>query len=344
MKKITLAELAAYVQAEVVGDAQYQITGLAPLATANAQQLAFLSNPKYASHLASSKAGAVMLTTDQAHKFSGNRLIVANPYLAFAQISHLFAPSRPQPGCVHESAIISASAQVDPSAHIGPGVVIEADCVIGAEVVIGAYSVLGQNCHLGARTFLHPRVTLYSQVRLGADCLVHSGAVIGADGFGFAPTGADWLKIAQLGGVTIGDKVEIGANAAIDRGALDDTKIGRDVKIDNLVHLAHNVQIGDHTALAAFVGVSGSTSIGANCMIGGQSGFAGHISVCDGANFTGMSMVTGSITEPGVYSSGTGLLPSSQWRRSAVRFRQLDELSRKVKELEDQVRKLTAAE
>lgn len=344
MKTFTLAELASYLGAEVHGNSEHQITGIGSLKSATNQQVSFLSNPKYTSHLKASQAGAVLLKPNQVENFAGNSLLLANPYLGFAKLSHLFDDDLPTSGEVHPSAIIAADTEIHPSVHIGPGVVIEAGCKLAAGVILGAHSVIAKDCIIGENTRLYPRVTLYRRVKIGKDCIIHSGAVIGSDGFGFAPTGGDWLKIAQLGKVIIEDQVEIGANSTIDRGAIGDTLISRDVKIDNLVHLAHNVKVGEHTALAAFVGVSGSTEIGANCLLGGHSGFAGHIEIADQVQFTGMAMVTGSVKESGVYSSGTGLLPSREWRKSAVRFRQLEELNLKVRNLENQLRQLTKSE
>lgn len=336
MKAYTLAELATYLQAELRGDPQHRIMGLASLEVAGADQISFLSNPQYAGYLATSKAGAILLNPAQASDYTGNALLLKNPYLGFALLSQLFDVSRPAAGQRHPSAILAEDAEIDPSAHIGPGVVIGSGCRIQAGVVLGAHCVISANCEIGANTLFHPRVTLYHSVKVGKSCIIHSGAVLGCDGFGFAPTGGDWEKIAQLGRLIIEDQVEIGANTTIDRGALGDTVIGRDVKIDNLVQIAHNVQIGGHTAIAACTGIAGSTHIGARCMLGGGAGVAGHIEICDGVQITGMGMVTGSITEPGVYSSGTGLLPSNLWRKSAVRFRQLDEISQKVRKLEKQ--------
>lgn len=344
MKTFTLAELATYLDAEIQGNPDHQITGMAGIKQATNSQVSFLSNPKYTAFLSDSKAGAVLLKPNQANEFKGNSLLLANPYLGFAKLSHLFDDAKPTPGIVHPSAVVAADAEIHPSAHLGPYVVIEAGCKVAAGAVIGAYSMLAKGCSVGENTLLHPRVTLYRRVQVGDNCIIHSGAVIGADGFGFAPTDKDWIKIAQLGRVIIEDKVEIGANSTVDRGALGDTLICRDVKIDNLVHVGHNAKIGAHTALAAFAGVSGSTDIGANCLLGGHSGFAGHIKVCDNVQLTGMAMVTGSITEPGAYSSGTGLLPSLRWRKSAVRFRQLEELNQKVKSLENQLRQLAKPE
>ena len=334
MPTFTLAQLAEQLGAELQGDAQLEISGLATLETARADQVSFLSNPRYTVFLKSTQAGAVIIKPEQAEDFAGNALVMGNPYLGFARLTHLFDDPKPDAGQRHPSAIIAESAQLHPSVHVGPGAVIEEGCELAAGVVIGAQSYLGKDCLIDENTQLNPRVTVYRRTQIGKDCIIHSGAVIGADGFGFAPTGQGWEKIAQLGNVIIEDQVEIGANSTIDRGALGDTRIERNVKIDNHVMIAHNVQVGQGTAMAAFVGISGSTKIGANCLLGGSSGYAGHISICDNVQITGMGMVTGNITEPGTYSSGTGLLPSKQWRKSAVRFRQLDELNQKVRHLE----------
>lgn len=344
MKTFTLAELASYLGAEVHGNPDHPITGIASLEKANASEVGFLSDPKYAIYLKDCQAGAVLLKPNLVTEFTGNCLLLANPYLGFAKLSHLFDDKKPNAGEIHPSAVIAKCAEIHPSAHIGPFVVIEAGCKISAGVIIGAHSVLSEGCSIDENTLLHPRVTLYRRVKIGKDCIIHSGCVLGCDGYGFAPTGKDWVKIAQLGSLIIADQVEIGANTAIDRGALGNTLISRDVKIDNLVHIAHNVSVGEHTAITAHVGIAGSTDIGANCMFGGNSGIAGHIQVCDNVQVTGMGMITGSINKPGVYSSGTGLLTNRNWRKSAVRFRQLEELNQKVKSLESQLRQLTEPE
>ncbi|GLR63672.1 UDP-3-O-(3-hydroxymyristoyl)glucosamine N-acyltransferase [Marinospirillum insulare] len=344
MKTFTLGELATYLDAEVHGDPEHKITEMASLEKATSSQVSFLSNPKYLPFLKDCQAGAVLLKPNQANEYVGNSLLVANPYLGFAKLSHLFDDEKPAAGFIHPTASISEDAEVHPSAHIGPFVVIESGCKIAAGVILGAHTILSEGSSLGENTLLHPRVTLYRRVEIGKNCIIHSGAVLGCDGYGFAPTNAGWEKIAQLGRLIIGDQVEIGANTAIDRGALGDTLIRQDVKIDNLVHIAHNVQVGEHTAITAQVGIAGSTSIGANCMFGGNSGIAGHIKICDGVQVTGMGMITGSVNTPGVYSSGTGLLPSANWRKSAVRFRQLEDLNQKVKSLENQLRQLAESE
>jgi UDP-3-O-[3-hydroxymyristoyl] glucosamine N-acyltransferase len=235
---------------------------------------------------------------------------------------------------VHPSAIIAASARVATSASVGPGVVIEEEAVIGENVVLGAHTYVGARSSIGNDGWLAPRVTLYHDVSIGERVVIQSGAVLGGEGFGFAKQDGEWLKIAQIGGVTIGDDVEIGANTTIDRGALDDTRIGNDVKLDNQIMIAHNVEIGDHTAMAACVGISGSTKVGRNCMLAGGVGLVGHIDICDNVFVTGMTMVTHSITQPGAYSSGTAMQTAGDWKKNAVRFRQLDDMAKRIRALE----------
>lgn len=330
----SLKELADQVDAQIQGDEHVVINGLSTLQDAQANQISFLANPQYRKQLAETQAGAVLLTEKDAKSYRGNCLIVADPYLAFARISHLFDPKpKAQPG-IHPSAHIDDSAQIDATACIGPGVVIEADVQISANVVIGAHCFIGARSRIGADSWLAPRVTLYHDVKAGARLVIQSGAVIGAEGFGFAKHEGAWQKIAQIGGVTLGDDVEIGANTCIDRGAVKDTVLGNGVKIDNQIQIAHNVEVGEHTAMAACVGISGSTKIGKHCMLAGGVGLVGHIELCDNVFVTGMTMVTHSITEPGAYSSGTAMQPTAEWKKNAVRFRQLDELSKKVRRLE----------
>jgi UDP-3-O-[3-hydroxymyristoyl] glucosamine N-acyltransferase len=263
-----------------------------------------------------------------------NVLLLEDPYLGYARISHRFdtAPAG-KPG-VHDTAVIDPDVSVPDSASIGPGVVIEAGVTLGERVVIGAHGFVGADCVLGDDCLLRPRVTLAHGVSMGRRCHILSGAVIGSDGFGFAVHQGEWNRIAQIGGVVLGDDVEVGANTTIDRGALDDTRLGNGVKIDNLVQIAHNVQIGDHTAVAGKVGIAGSTRIGRHCMIGGASGISGHLTIADGVQVTGMTLITGDIRESGVYSSGTGHMTNREWRKNAARFRQLDAMARRLKDLE----------
>ncbi|TKJ70406.1 UDP-3-O-(3-hydroxymyristoyl)glucosamine N-acyltransferase [Pseudomonas sp. CFBP13508] len=338
---IRLDQLAEHLGATLRGDPETQITGLATLQEAGPAQLSFLANPQYRKYLAGSQAAALLLKEADAEGFAGNALVVPDPYLAYARISHLFDPKPKAAAGIHPTAVIAADAVVDPSASIGPFVVIEAGARIAAQVTLGAHCVVGARSEIGEGGWLAPRVTLYHDVRIGKRVVIQSGAVIGGEGFGFANEKGVWQKIAQIGGVTIGDDVEIGVNTAIDRGALADTVIGNGVKLDNQIQIAHNVQVGDHTAMAACVGISGSTKIGKHCMLAGGVGLVGHIDICDNVFLTGMTMVTHSITEPGAYSSGTAMQPAAEWRKSAARIRQLDDIARRLKQLEKRVGEVT---
>jgi UDP-3-O-[3-hydroxymyristoyl] glucosamine N-acyltransferase len=257
-------------------------------------------------------------------------------------ISHLFDPKPKAVAGIHPSAVVAEDAQVDASASIGPFAVIESGARIEADVSIGAHCFVGARCVVGEVGWLAPRVTLYHDVTIGKRVVIQSGAVIGGEGFGFANEKGIWRKIAQIGGVTIGDDVEIGVNTAVDRGALSDTRIGDGVKLDNQIQIAHNVQIGDHTAMAACVGISGSTRIGKHCMLAGGVGLVGHIDICDNVFVSGMTMVTRSITEPGSYSSGTAMQPLADWRKSAARIRQLDDMAKRLQQLEKRVDTVTS--
>jgi UDP-3-O-[3-hydroxymyristoyl] glucosamine N-acyltransferase len=337
----TLGQLAERLGATLRGDEGKLIAGLATLQEAGPEQLSFLANAQYRKYLAQTRAGALLLTAADAEGYAGDALIVANPYLAYAQLSHLFDRKPQAAAGVHPTAMVAADAQVDPTASVGAYAVIEAGAQIGAGVSIGAHCVVGARSVIGEGGWLAPRVTLYHDVRIGKRVVIQSGAVIGGEGFGFANDKGVWQKIAQIGGVSIGDDVEIGANTTVDRGALSDTLIGNGVKLDNQIMIAHNVQIGDNTAMAGCVGISGSTKIGRNCMIAGGVGMVGHIEVCDNVFVTGMTMVTRSITEPGAYSSGTAMQPAGEWKKSAARIRQLDDMAKRLRELEKQLAAVT---
>ncbi|WP_372865880.1 UDP-3-O-(3-hydroxymyristoyl)glucosamine N-acyltransferase [Pseudomonas sp.] len=339
----TLGQLAERLGATLRGAADQVISGLATLQEAGPDHLSFLANPQYRKYLADCRAAAVLLTAADADSYSGNALVVANPYLAYAQLSHLFDRKPQAAAGVHATAWVADEAQVDASASVGAYAVIERGARIGAGVTIGAHCVIGARSQIGEGGWLAPRVTLYHDVRIGKRVVIQSGAVIGGEGFGFANEKGVWQKIAQIGGVVIGDDVEIGANTTIDRGALADTLIGNGVKLDNQIMIAHNVQIGDNTAMAGCAGISGSTKIGKNCMIAGGVGMVGHIEVCDGVFVTGMTMVTRSITEPGSYSSGTAMQPAGEWRKSAARIRQLDDMARRLQQLEKQLAAVTSS-
>mgnify|MGYP001759683889 FL=1 len=339
---MTLGQLAEALGATLKGPEALQITGLATLQEAGPGQLSFLANPQYRKYLDNCQAGAVLLKAADAESFAGNALIVADPYQAYARISHLFDPKPKAVAGIHPSAVVAEDAQVDASASIGPFAVIESGARIEADVCIGAHCFIGARCVVGEGGWLAPRVTLYHDVVIGKRVVIQSGAVIGGEGFGFANEKGIWRKIAQIGGVTIGDDVEIGVNTAVDRGALSDTRIGDGVKLDNQIQIAHNVQIGDHTAMAACVGISGSTRIGKHCMLAGGVGLVGHIDICDNVFVSGMTMVTRSITEPGSYSSGTAMQPLADWRKSAARIRQLDNMAKRLQQLEKRVDTVTS--
>lgn len=323
------------------GDADCQITGLHTLAGAGDQQLSFLANPRYKSALKETRAAAVLLRAEDADGYTGNAIVLAQPYAAYAQLAAYFDRTpRPEQG-VHSSALVSATAQIDASASIGPLVVIGDDVVIGAGSVIDAGAVIHARVSIGRNSRVRSNAVIYHDCVLGDRVNIHSGAVIGGDGFGFANHQGRWHKIAQIGRVVIHNDVDIGANTTVDRGALDDTVIHEGVIIDNLVQIAHNVVIGAHTAIAGCCGIAGSTRIGKHCVLAGGVGVAGHLVIADNVQFTGMTIVTKSISQAGSYSSGTGFEPTEQWRRTAVRVRQLDDMAKRLRELEAQVQVLS---
>ncbi len=326
----TADEIAERFGLQVHGDGSVAVRGVATLAQAGPGQLSFLANPRYRAQLADSTAAIVVLRADDAEAAPGTALIARDPYVAFAKIAALFdvAPLRP-PG-IHPSASIDPSAQVAASAHIGAFVSIGARSVVGEDCVIGPGCVIGEDCQIGAGSELIARVTLVTRVRLGQRVRVHPGAVLGADGFGLAMDAGRWIKVPQLGGVRIGDDCEIGANTCVDRGALEDTTLEEDVRLDNLVQVAHNVHIGAHSAIAGCTGIAGSAKIGRYVMLGGAVGVVGHLEICDKVVVTGKSVVRNSIHEPGEYSSGTPLTDNRTWRKNAARFKQLDALARRI--------------
>jgi UDP-3-O-[3-hydroxymyristoyl] glucosamine N-acyltransferase len=327
----TLREIVARLGGEAVGEVSAPLTGVATLDSAGPSHLTFLANPKYRSRAAATRAGAIILSPRDRDAASSPRIISDNPYAYYAKAVALFHPEPPASPGVHPSAHIDGTAIVDMGAEVGPFVSIGAGSHVGAGVRIGAGCAIGAGVTLGERTRLHPGVTVYDGCTLGARCIVHSGAVIGADGFGMAREGERWVKIPQVGGVRVGDDVEIGANTTIDRGALDDTVIEEGVKLDNLIQIAHNCVIGAHTVIAGCTGISGSTKVGRNCMIGGGVGIVGHVEICDNVVISGFSLVAKSIVKPGTYTSGMPLMPHDEWLRNAAHLRRLDRIARAVK-------------
>ena len=326
----TAAELARRFALELHGDADTRVAGVATLARAGRDELAFLANPRYRSQLAESEAGIVVLGAGDTEGYAGTALVAADPYVAFAKLAALFDTRIAATPGIHASAVIDATAIVDPAASVGAFVSIGARSEIAAGAAIGAGCVIGEDCLVGEDCEIGPRVTLVRRIRLGRRVLIHPGAVLGADGFGLAMEGGRWLKVPQLGGVAVGDDCEIGANTTIDRGALDDTVLEEDVRLDNQIQIGHNAHIGAHTAMAGCSAVAGSARIGRYCLIGGGAGVLGHLELCDRVIVTAMSLVTHSIREPGEYSSGTPLMDNRSWRKSAARFKQLDSIARRM--------------
>lgn len=337
----TLQELAEYLDVAFTGDPECRIHGISSLGNSQPGTISFLSHSRYRKYLTETHAAAVILPESEREHCPVATLLSTNPYLAYARLSALFEANFDSDVAIHPSAVIAPSVVLGEGVHIGAHAVIEANCELAEGVHIGAGSVIQHGCRIGHHSHLKANVTLYHHCEVGARTLIHSGVVIGGDGFGFAKDHGRWVKIHQLGRVIIGDDVEIGANTTIDRGAIEDTVIGNGVILDNLIQIAHNVKVGDHTAMAACVAVAGSAEIGKNCAIGGCAGIAGHLSIADGCTVNAMSMVTSSIREAGVYASGIPLDKSDSWQKNAVRFKQLDDMARRIRVLEKALQQLT---
>jgi UDP-3-O-[3-hydroxymyristoyl] glucosamine N-acyltransferase len=313
---LTLAQIASQLGGRVAGNPEVLIRQVGSLERAGAGQIGFLTSPKYLSRLAATSASAVVLGADAEALTQLPRIVCDDPYAYFARVSQLFNPVSKQPAGVH------------PAASVAPG------AKLGARVAVGAGCVIGEGVVIGDDSCLYPGVVVYPGCRIGARAIIHSGAVIGADGFGFAPEGGKWVKIPQIGGVSIGDDVEIGASTTIDRGALDDTVIEDGVKLDNQIQIGHNTRIGAHTAIAGCVGIAGSADIGSGCTIGGAAMIIGHLSICDGAHISAGTFISRSIRKPGIY---TGVYPADEnasWARNTAVVRHLAELLDRVKALE----------
>lgn len=343
MGPFTLGDIAADLGGELVGDPTTIIARLAPLEGAGPDCLSFLSNPRYAAKLATSAAGCVVVGPAQreAALVRGAAIVAADPYLYFARLTQWWArKTRPARTVgVHPSAVIDPSAQVADDATVGALAVIEALAIVGAGATVGAQCFVGRGATIGPGTTLAPRVVLGAGCQVGHDCLLHSGVVIGADGFGFAPLRdesgpAGWEKIEQLGVVRIGNQVEIGANTCIDRGALGDTVIADGVKLDNLIQIGHNVQVGAHTAMAGCVGVAGSAVIGAHCTVGGGAVVLGHLQLADRVHVSAASVVMRSLNQPGHYSGVFPIDDNATWEKNAATLKQLHALRDRVRALE----------
>lgn len=334
-REFALGELAERFGLTLEGDPDCRVRGVCTLSPGEPGHVGFLANPRYRPQLRDTRASAVILAERDAAGFAGNALVAKDPYLAFARIAQLFVPAPPDFGAQrHESAVVHPDARLADDVTLGPHCVVGPGSELAAGVRVGPNCVIGAGVRIGAGSELVASVNIGDAVQMGARCRMHPGVVIGARGFGLARGPEGWEEVPQLGSVVIGHDVEIGANSAVDRGAIEDTVIADGVKIDNLVQIAHNVCIGCNTAIAGCVAIAGSTHIGANCMIGGGVGINGHIRICDGVIILGFSMVTHSIEKPGQYGSGWPLEPARVWHGQLKRLRRLDRLESRVAALE----------
>jgi UDP-3-O-[3-hydroxymyristoyl] glucosamine N-acyltransferase len=336
LKRYTLKDLADLFSVRLVGDGNEIITGVADLELAQKGSIAFFVDRKYRSKLADTGAGAVILSEKNLALCPKPALVSDNPHVLFAEIAALLNPDEDmqEPAGIHATAVVDQSAIVHKTAIIAANTFIGAKSVIEEGVYIGPGCVLKQRVHIKAQSKLTANVTVCKDCKLGQRVLVHPGAVIGADGFGLARKDGKWIKVPQLGAVVIGNDVEIGAGVAIDRGALRDTIIEDGVKLDNQIHIAHNVIVGANTVMAAQAGIAGSTRIGKDCAIAGAVGIVGHIELADRTTINAFSLVTQSISEPGVYASSPPIEPVAQWRKNRARYKQLDTMARKLKDIE----------
>ncbi len=336
----SLSEIVARFGGELLEDNGIGLTGVASLGNATAQQIAFVSQEKYLSEARNCLAGALILPPVGRDMARTPRIITDNPYLYFARVSALFNPPPAAVPGIQPGAMVHPQAVVDASASIATGAVIGKGARIGARGVIGANCVVGEYASIGEDSLLHANVTIYHQCVIGNRVILHSGCVIGSDGFGLANEKGRWIKIPQVGRVLIGDDVEVGANTTIDRGALDDTVIEEGVKLDNLIQVAHNVHIGAHTAIAACTGIAGSAKIGKHCMIGGAAMIFGHIEIADGVRISTNTLITKSITRPGTYTAAMPFSEHAEWQKNAVHVRNLDKLVKRIKDLEKRLSEL----
>lgn len=352
MMTYSLAEIATKIDAQLVVPTALQgseslindvtIHSLATLANAGEGQVAFLANSKYQQQLASTKASAVIISPDALAECQTPALVMDNPYMGYALLANLLDTTPNVSSGIHETAVIGDNVTLGEGVSVGAKTVIESGVSLADNVSIGAGCFIGKNVSIGAHTSLWSNISIYHDVKIGHHCLIQANTVIGSDGFGYAPVKGEykWHKIPQLGSVIIGNRVEIGASTTIDRGALDNTEIKDGVILDNQIQIAHNVVVGENTAMAACSVIAGSTTVGKNCTIAGLVGINGHINIADNAVFTGMAMVTKNITSPGVYSSGMPAAPNGEWNKTNARVKRLDSLTKRVKSLEQELKNL----
>jgi UDP-3-O-[3-hydroxymyristoyl] glucosamine N-acyltransferase len=331
---ISLGELAAAVGCELIGDPDTTVNGVASLTSASSESLAFLSSAAYSSQLSSTKAAAVVLRAQDADNCPVAAFISDNPYATYARMAALVCPEPTLEPGVHASATVAETASVATSAHIAASAVIGERTTVGENTIVGPGTVIGPDCVIGGDCRFVANVTVVKDVKIGARGVFHPGVVIGADGFGNAMTPDGWVKVPQVGGVRIGSDVEIGANTTVDCGAIGDTVIEDGVRIDNLCMIAHNVHIGEHTAMAGLTGIAGSTKIGKRCMFAGASGAVGHITVCDDVVVAAKTFLSKDVTEAGTYAASFPADNARSWARQLARFRRLGTLIERVKKLE----------
>ena len=343
MNSVRLGEIVAALGGELRGDPAREIARIAPLETAGGDAITFVAQARLRPLLEASMAGAIVVAPSLSAAAPNGRplVVIDDPYLYFARLTQWWAKRlRPEPAAgMHPSAFVAPGARVAASAVIGPMVVVEAGAVIGERVQLGAHCVVGAGSSVGADSLLHPRVTIAAGCSIGERCVFQSGAVIGADGFGIAPTQGRWERIEQLGGVRIGNDVDIGANTCVDRGALADTVLEDGVKLDNQIQIGHNCHIGAHTVMAACVGIAGSTKVGRNVMIGGAAMIQGHIEIADGVVVSASTMVMHSLRKKGTYTAIFPVDEHASWEKNAVTLRNLYALRERVRTLEKNARK-----
>jgi UDP-3-O-[3-hydroxymyristoyl] glucosamine N-acyltransferase len=338
---VKLSDLAKQTGARLEGDGDCLIERISEISNAVTGDIAFVYNPKYKGFLKETNASAVILKSNLLDACRVSSLVTDDPRLVYAKVANiLYPPATMQPG-IAETAVIADDANVDKAACIAAGAVVLSSAVIKAGAQIGASSVIEEGAVIGANTVIKPNVTIGYGCTVGDDCILHSGIVIGADGFGFVKDGETYLKIPQLRCVHIGNNVEIGANTTIDRGALEDTIIGNGVKLDNQIQIGHSVTIGDNTVISGGTAIAGSTHIGSSCLIGGLVGIIDHLTIADNVVLTARTMVTRSLPETGSYSSGVAIDTTDNWRKNSLRFRQLDSMAKRIARLEKALKKNT---
>lgn len=336
---VTLDEIVARLGGEVSGDGGIRVSGITTLDAAGDGQLSFLANPKYRAKLATTRASAVIIAPDVVKDCPTAAIVTAQPYLYFARVAQWLAPRVRPPIGIHPSAVVDG--EVSATASVGPNVRIGAGTTLGENVVIEANCSVGENCRIGDDSWLHAGISIYSNCSIGSRAIIHSGVVIGADGFGFArETDGSWVKIPQAGRVVIGDEVEIGANTTIDRGALEDTVIEDGVKLDNQIQIAHNVHIGAHSAIAGCVGIAGSTRIGKRCTLGGAAMIIGHLEIADDVHVSSGTLISKSVTRPGSYTGSVPFLDHANWLKNFARLRHLESMADKIRALEARLAEL----